>query len=363
MITLLKNVYCFGPKPLGMRDILICGDRIYKLRPEIGCMDNGIIERIYYCDGLLAFPGIIDQHLHIIGGGGESGFDSLIAEINADDILKAGVTTVVGLLGADRCSKRLEALYAKSKALERSGLTSYIYSGSYSVPPVTITSDIMHDLVYIDKVIGVKIALSDHRASHPGIHELLRLASDAHLGGMLSGKAGVVHIHIGDGKAGLDPLPDILNRSELDKGCFVPTHLNRNPKLFSQAKEYCRAGGNIDLTAGETAGISVPDAVAALLSEGADVGRVTVSSDANGSVPGGGISSIGSLYRDVVGCIRKGVPPETAFGLVTENVAGVLKLHRKGRICEGGDADILVTDKNYEIKMLFSKGRLLVKNN
>ena len=118
MITLLKNVYCFGPKPLGMRDILICGDRIYKLRPEIGCMDNGIIERIYYCDGLLAFPGIIDQHLHIIGGGGESGFDSLIAEINADDILKAGVTTVVGLWGRTDVPSVLKP-YTPSQRLSR----------------------------------------------------------------------------------------------------------------------------------------------------------------------------------------------------------------------------------------------------
>ena len=359
MLTLLKNLICYSPEFLGKKDILLCNEKIYKIQPTIEMAD--VYENIYDLDGLLAFPSLIDQHLHIIGGGGEDGFASRINEIGAEEITAAGVSTVVGILGADSCTKSLEALYAKAKALEIQGLTAYIYAGSYSFPPITITKDVIHDLVYVDKVIGVKTALSDHRSTHPNIYDLLKLASDTHLGGMLSGKAGVVHIHIGDGKRGLKPLLDLIRESDLDLQMFVPTHVNRSAKLFSQAKEYCKSGGSIDLTSGETAGISVPAAIHELMIERISINNVTVSSDANGSIPSGGTGCINSLYKDIIDCInQQSIPIETAFSLVTKNVAEGLKLYpSKGTLSQGSDADILITDQAYNIKMLFCRGKLL----
>ncbi|MDP4110114.1 MAG: amidohydrolase family protein, partial [Bacillota bacterium] len=208
-----------------------------------------------------------------------------------------------------------------------------------------------------------EIAISDHRSSQPDLPDMMKLASEVHLGGMIGGKAGVLHIHVGDGKKGLEPLVKILDESDLPIGMFVPTHLNRNPELFRQATEYCRSGGNIDLTAGEKAGLPVYRCIEMLISEGMDLSRVTVSSDANGSIPEGGVSKIIWLYEDIVSCIRKAkLSPGAAFSLATENVAKVLKLYpRKGCLKEGGDADILVTDKDYNIKMLFCRGRLMKK--
>lgn len=358
MLSLLRNLECYTPKYIGKKDILICGEKIIKIQPDI--KPCGFIDAIYECGGLYAFPGLVDQHVHIIGGGGEEGYQSGISEIEIDKILKSGITTLVGLLGADSSTKSLRSLYAKAKKLEAQGLTTYLYSGSYTVPPVTITKDLIHDLVFIDKVIGVKTSISDHRSSHPGIHEIIKIASDAHLGGLLSGKAGVVHIHIGDGKNGLSPLYKILKESDLSVEQFVPTHLNRNPDLFEQAVEYCRFGGKIDLTAGEKNGLTVPDAVSRLLIEGIDMKRITVSSDANGSMPNGGVSGTGALYDDIRNCIvEKGISPETAFSLVTENPSETLKLRpEKGTLSEGGDADILITDKGYHIKKLFCRGNL-----
>ena len=52
-------------------------------------------------------------------------------------------------------------------------------------------------------MIGIgELALSDHRSSQPTRDELLRIASDAHVAGMISGKAGIVHLHLGDGERG-----------------------------------------------------------------------------------------------------------------------------------------------------------------
>lgn len=363
MLTLLKGLKCFSPQYLGIKDILIARDRIYKIFDTTEKVSTDLVENIYDCSGLYAFPGLIDQHAHIIGGGGEAGFASRLPEIDFKDIIVAGVTTVAGLLGTDNQTKELKALLAKARALQLQGLTTFIYSGSYTLPAVTLTGSVASDLVLIDKVIGVgEVAISDHRSSQPDIKDILHLASQTHVGGLVSGKAGVVHIHLGDGKDGLGLLNQVVENSDLPKSMFVPTHVNRNQRLFEQAIEYCRAGGYIDLTAGEEEGIAVPDAIAQLLSAGVDLSRVTVSSDANGSSPSGQLATINRLYSDIIDCIKlKNISIDTAFGLVTENVAKALKLYpQKGLIEPNCDADIIITNEKFEIIMVFSRGKLLL---
>lgn len=362
MLTVLQNITCYAPYFIGNRDILIAGEKILKLLPAGECAPEPHAEAVHPCGGFLAFPGLIDQHVHMTGGGGEQGFASRIEEINADEIVRAGVTTAAGLLGADGSTRSLLHLYAKAKALEAEGPTAYLYSGSYAVPPVTFTGSVTKDLILIDKVIGVgEIAIADHRSSQPDGKELLKLAADTHLGGMLGGKAGVLHLHVGDGKSGLQLLRNMLVESDLPIDMFVPTHMNRNPVLFKEAVSYCKSGGYIDLTAGETIGISVPEAVRRLSEEGVNMRNVTVSSDAQASEPGG-VKKMSALYEDLVRCITETqLGPELVFRLFTENVARILKLYpKKGTLQEGSDADILVTDQEFHIKMLFCKGKLLL---
>lgn len=363
-MLLLKNIECYSPEPCGKKDLLIASDKIEALVLPGSLSDNPLISTQLDCSGLFAFPGIIDQHVHILGGGGEQGFESRTKEIDVSDIRSSGVTTIVGLLGADGTTRTLESLYAKAKALEAQNITAYLYSGSYTVPPVTFTGNITRDLVLIDMVIGAgEIAVSDYRSSCPTLPELLRLASNTYLGGMLGKKAGVVHFHIGDGKDGLAPLKKILEQSDLPKEALVPTHTNRNPTLLKEAMDYCSAGGYIDLTAGETAGIAVPDAIHMLLNNGIDLSRVTVSSDAGGSIPSGGVAKNQALFDDLIACIRSGISPTDAFRLATENVAKLLMLYpQKGTLREGSDADILIMDEKFRIRMLFSKGKLVLQN-
>ena len=363
-MLLLRNIECYNPEPCGKKDILIASDKIEALVPAGTLSDNPLIDEKLDCSGLFAFPGIIDQHVHILGGGGEQGFESHIGEINVKDIRNSGVTTIVGLLGADGTTRTLESLYAKAKTLEAQNVTAYLYSGSYAVPPVTFTGNITRDLVLIDLVIGAgEIAVSDYRSSCPTLPELLRLATNTYLGGMLGKKAGVVHFHIGDGKGGLAPLKNILEQSDLPKEALVPTHTNRNPSLFQEAMSYCSTGGYIDLTAGETAGIAVPDAIHMLQNNGVGLSRVTVSSDAGGSIPSGGVAKNQALFDDLVACIHSGISPTDAIRLATENVARLLKLYpEKGTLQKGSDADILIMDEKYQIRMLFSRGKLVLQS-
>lgn len=370
MITLLKNIECYCPKYMGKKDILIAGDKIFKILNPQSCIVGDEIADIVDCDGLMAFPGIIDGHVHISGGGGEGGFSSRIGKINIEDILLAGITTVVGLLGADNQTKSLKDLLAVAKELEQQGITTFIYSGSYSIPIITFTKDITCDMVIVEKVIGAgEVAISDHRSSHPSIKDLQDLATKTHMGGLISGKAGLVHIHVGDGKFGLNPLNRLVAESDLPIEQFLPTHINRNHNLFEQGMQYAKNGGNIDLTSGEEIGVAVEDAIELLIRNEIDLKRVTISSDANGSNPNGsnpngGVNRIGTLFKDVINCIvKKNIEPEVVFPMVTENVAKRIKQYpKKGTISEGSDADILILDKEYKIQKLYSIGKLMIDN-
>lgn len=372
MFKLLKDGHCFSPENIGKKDILIVGDKIYKI-------DDFIHEewlpntQVYDCSGKLVCPGFIDQHVHITGGGGEEGPVSRIAELMIGDIISSGVSTLVGVLGVDAITRSIAGLLAKARALQAEGITTFIYTGSYEIPTATLTGKVISDIVLIDKVIGVgEIALADHRSSHPSGQMLKGLASEARIGGLLGGKAGVMHMHVGDGKAGLASLFKLVNESDFPIEMFVPTHLNRNKQLFQQAIEYAKGNGFIDLTAGETSeiGYSIPDALQMLLNQGINIEKITVSSDGNGSIParnGGntGVGRVSQLFDDIKECILgKKLSMEQILKTVTSNVAKVLKLYpQKGSLQTGSDADILVLDKNdLGIDKFFIKGEVFVDN-
>jgi len=371
VFKLLKGGECYTPKYIGKKDVLIIDKKIYKISDKIDERSMPDLE-IIDCSGKLICPGLIDQHLHITGGGGEEGPESCIPEITIRDIVNAGITTVVGVLGFNDLFRNISTLLAKAKALEEEGLTTYIYTGSYSLPTATLTGKVETDIAFIDKVIGAgEIAISDYRSSYPSIEELKKLASEVKKGAMLGEKAGVLHIHLGDGKQGLEPVLQLIEESDFPINMFVPTHVNRNRKLFKQAVEHNARGGQIDLTAGENSGkgYSVPDAMEILINSKAKMDKVTVSSDANGSMPSpDGKSTVAGKVTDFFYDIRqavlaKNISIETALSTVTENVAKLLKLYPyKGAVLPGSDADILILNKeNFSIDTVIAMGTFMVK--
>ncbi len=201
LMLLLKDAEVFSPASEGRADILIAGGRVERIdRGGIRLPDS--YADVVEAGGLLAVPGFIDSHVHITGGGGEGGYATRTPELQLSDAVRGGVTTVVGCLGTDGVTRSLANLLAKARGLEAEGITAFIYTGYYAVPVRTITGSIERDLQLIDKVIGVgEVALSDHRSTQPTFDEFARLAGEARRGGILSGKAGVVNVHMGDGHA------------------------------------------------------------------------------------------------------------------------------------------------------------------
>ena len=372
---LIKNADVYAPEHLGIRDILVINDKIVKIAESVD-VPCGLDYDVVDAEGQVLFPGYVDQHVHIIGGGGESGPYSRTPEVMLSDLTKAGVTTVIGVLGTDGTSRHNEALLAKARGLEYEGITAYVLTGSYEFPVHTMTGDVRRDIILIDKVIGVgELALSDHRSSEPTLDELKRVLTQARLGGMLSGKAGVVQFHMGVGTAGIEPLLQILQASEIPAKHFIPTHVNRAVHLFEQAKSLAVQGGYMDITSGirtcdgfENC-IEPAEAIKRCWQEGVPMSQVTMSSDGNGCMSvmlaDGSAGQLAvpmrSLHEEVHNSILLGVPLEVAAAVVTANPAKANGLWpQKGHIAEGCDADFVMLDKEYLIDTVIAKGRIVV---
>ena len=249
MLTLIRGADVYAPAAIGRRDVLVAAGRILAIaeaiQPPAG-LDVDIVE----ARGKILAPGFIDLHVHITGGGGEGGPATRCPEIQLSSIVKAGVTTVLGVLGTDDVTRHPETLLAKALGLEHEGVTAFVMSGSYAFPPAaTITGSLKKDIVLIPNVVGVgEIAMSDHRSAQPTYEDLVKITAEARVAGLLGGKAGLVQLHMGDGPRGLQFLFRLVKETEIPIGQLLPTHVARAPHLFDDAIKFCLMGGNIDLT-------------------------------------------------------------------------------------------------------------------
>ncbi len=377
-MLLLRNPDILGPDPRGRADILVAGGRIERIAPGLS-LPAGLGE-VVDAGAYLAVPGFIDCHVHILGGGGEGGYATRTPELRLSDAARGGVTTVVGCLGTDGVTRSLPALLAKARGLAEEGISTFIYSGHYSVPLQAMTGSIERDLLLIDKVIGAgEVAISDHRSTQPTFDELARVASETRRGGILSGKAGVVNVHVGDGPRGLALLRRLVEETEIPPAQFLPTHMNRNPALFDEAIAWVKAGGLADFTTStvpayiEEGEVKAALALRRMIDAGAPVANLTFSSDGQGSLPrfdregrlvGLDVGLVTSLFAAVREAVREyGVPLETALSLVTSNPARLLKLAGKGRLADGADADVVLLDPaTLAVSGVIARGRWLMRD-
>ena len=133
-MKVLKQGDIYAPEHLGRKDILIEGSRIARIADHIDEYDQ--IEEVEKVDlgGHILTPGYMDIHVHITGGGGESGPATRVPEASLSVLVKNGITTVVGLLGTDGITRSLENLLAKARAFNEEGITCRILTGAYGYP-------------------------------------------------------------------------------------------------------------------------------------------------------------------------------------------------------------------------------------
>ena len=369
-MLLIKNAEVYNPAYIGKKDVLIAGDKIEYIadqieEPKVPC-------EIIDAANQILIPGLIDQHVHVTGGGGEGGFKTRAPEVNLSELVKGGITTVVGLLGTDGITRSVENLYAKIMALNEEGITAYMLTGAYDYPSPTLTGEVDRDIVLVEKVLGVKLAISDHRAPNLTLNQLIQLASKTRVAGMLSGKPGMVTLHMGDAKNGLKPVFDALEKSAIPVTTFRPTHVNRNPELLEEAYQYAEKGGFVDLTCGITGQNNPTDCVIEAKKRGISTNHITISSDGQGSWSNYdeqgnlveiGVSSVESIFNEFRNMIcNHNIKIEEALPFVTVNVAEALGLKdKKGCIKEHADADIVLLNNKLEIDTVIAKGKILMR--
>ncbi len=369
-MILIKSIDVFCPTHLGIRDILICGGKIELIEESI---DIGVeYATIIDGAGLTAIPGIIDQHVHVTGGGGEGGFSTRAPELKLADMIESGITTVVGLLGTDASTRSVQNLVAKTKSINEQGFNAYCLTGSYEYPSPTITGSVKSDIVFINEVVGCKIALSDHRSSHMTADEFTRLATEVKVAGMLAGKPQMLVVHMGEGKGGLYPIFNIVEDSDLPINVFRPTHLNRSKRLVEESLEFAKRGGYVDYTCGLGIGDSTrPSAVVKAAKEASvPLDKMTFTSDGYGSfstyddegnLERIGIASLNAVFDKLRHMVKEhGLGLEDALPFMTTNVADGLNLSgTKGKLASGHDADLLIVDEDLEIRTFIARGTVL----
>jgi beta-aspartyl-dipeptidase (metallo-type) len=375
MLTLIRNAELYDPAPRGRTHLLVAGETLVWAGRHVPALDPALPLDEVDVAGRRVVPGLIDGHVHLTGGGGEAGPHTRVPPIGLSRLTLGGVTTAVGVLGTDDAVRTTAELVTVARGLIHEGLSCFCHTGGYHVPPVTATGSVRGDIVLIDLILGVgEVAISDHRSSQPTLDELLRIAGDAHVGGLMSGKAGVVHLHVGDGSRGLEPVRQALDRSELPARVFNPTHVNRRRALFDEAMALSERGCTVDVTAfpvaeGEDAW-SADEALVRYLDAGLDAVRITVSSDGGGCLPAfdaegrvsgvevGSPAALGDTLRTL---LRRGQPLERVLPAFTSNPARLLRLPRKGRLEPGADADLVVLDASGAVEDVMARGRWHVR--
>ena len=354
-MLLIEGAEVYTPESIGVQSIVIAGDRI----EAVGEVDSRALAQSKLevetldATSCIVTPALIDPHVHLLGGSGESGFASQTPEVGFTELVMSGITTVVGLLGTDTTTRTMPALLAKAKGLRGEGLSAFVWSGGYDVRP--LTGSIRDDIVLLEEVIGAgEVAIADRRGVELDAPTLARLATDCYVAGTLTGKAGLLHLHVGDGQRRLEVLRDVLHDFEVQPGWLYPTHVERNESLMQEAIALTRRGMTIDVDVYEE---DLPRWATFYRDLGGDPSRLTASSDA-------AINSPRTLLEQVRACVQQGVLDlERAFALVTRNTARVLALHDHGTLARGQRAHLLVLAReSLELRHVIANGKVVVRD-
>ena len=368
-MLLIKNTNLYSPKSLGKKDILISNGKIVAIDDEI--VNHSVFSEVWDAKGAITTPGFIDQHIHVIGAGGKHGFASMTPQLHLGDLINCGTTTVVGLLGTDGSTRSIKTLFSKTQALNQEGITAYMYTGYYGLDKVYLMNSLQEDMIYIDGVIGCKIAISDIRSSYPSALELLRLLRNVRVGGMLSGKKGILHLHLGALSSKMDLLFEIIENYEFPIEHISPTHVGRTKELFDQAISFAKMGGMIDITTGASKYTNPYKSVLYALDNNVSIDNMTFSSDGNAGLDkldknnnlvGFKSAPFDKNFEEVINLHKHGdIPIEDALKLITSNPAKNLGLKNKGQVKVNSDADLCFLNSDLELHTVIANGKFMMQ--
>ena len=367
---LIKNARVFAPQDLGKNDVLMVNDRIVavgqNLAPQLPDLE------ILDASGKILTPGFFDQHIHVTGGGGEGGPSTRTPELVLSELISCGTTSVVGVSGTDYTTRSIPNLLAKVRALQTEGVSAWMYTSNYKYPATTLTDSIANDLFFVPEVIGVKIALGDHRSSFPTAQQGLAVLAEVRVGAMIAGKTGFLHIHTGNIPGAFEMYDEILAKGFPIKH-IRPTHCGRIRHVFDSAVEFCKKGGWIDITTGASCCFDHPaQAVIEAVGMGVDPTHITLSTDGHGSVPrfnekgemvGLGVGGVDGNLKETIRLISDcKMPIEQALLFTTKNVGDALGFKDQGRVEVGACANACLFTEDFNLTHVVARGRVMMRD-
>ena len=367
---LIKNARVFAPQDLGKNDVLMVNDRIVavgqNLAPQLPDLE------ILDASGKILTPGFFDQHIHVTGGGGEGGPSTRTPELVLSELISCGTTSVVGVSGTDYTTRSIPNLLAKVRALQTEGVSAWMYTSNYKYPATTLTDSIANDLFFVPEVIGVKIALGDHRSSVPTAQQVLAVLAEVRVGAMIAGKTGFLHIHTGNIPGAFEMYDEILAKGFPIKH-IRPTHCGRIRHVFDSAVEFCKKGGWIDITTGASCCFDHPaQAVIEAIGMGVDPTHITLSTDGHGSVPrfnekgemvGLGVGGVDGNLKETIRLISDcKMPIEQALLFTTKNVGDALGFKDQGRVEVGACANACLFTEDFNLTHVVARGRVMMRD-
>jgi beta-aspartyl-dipeptidase (metallo-type) len=376
MLTLIRGGRVYSPRDLGEKDILVAAGKIAAVTEPSSISLDGVEVDVLEASNRLVMPAFVDSHVHILGGGGEGGPTSRAPEIKVESIVSSGVATLIGCLGTDCTTRHLESLLAKAKALDEEGVDTYVFTGGWGVPPLSLTGSVQSDLILIDKVVGVgELAIAEPLSTQPSFDDVAKIAAQCRLGGLLGGKTGILHLHIGSDASKLEMLYRLLETTGIPPTQFVPTHINYSKDLLAHSVPFIEAGGRVDLNAfddpaSDERTLSVASALRFFKEKNVSLENISISSDANGSLAvfdergqmiGLTVADPGSLLKNFQYILRKQILDlESAIRCFSTNPATFYDLTQKGEIGVGKDADLIILDSDFNLTDLIARGRKMV---
>ena len=384
-LTIIRCGQVLAPDALGARDVVIAGERIVAVA-DPGVEITGLDVEVLDLRALTVAPGFIDNHVHVLGGGGGLGFASRAPELQTSQLTRAGITTVIGMLGFDATSKDMRALIAKTKAFREDGISAWALTGATLEHPVpTLTGRIRDDIAFVEEIIGVgEISVSElgyaYDSNGPGAQYIAEAATGGLLAGRLARKRGYLCLQVPPYHgAGLKPLMTMLERTGLPIAQLLPSHVNQTDVYMADAIAWAKRGGLVDVGANYSPennfsrATPPAKAIARLREAGVPLAHILLSSDGNGAPPKEEqregqpavanympVGALHSVWRRLI--VEERLAPTDALRVVTSNVANATGLTQKGRIAAGLDADLVAFDDDWQLHTVIARGRVMVSD-
>ena len=339
---LIKNVFVYAPEKVGVRDILTVGGRIVAVAENLTVSLPGL--EVVDGKGLIATPGLIDQHIHVTGGGGEGGPVSRVPEVTLSRLVACGTTTVAADPHEIGNVFGVEGVKALSEAAAGSPLHVYMLAPSTipSAPGLETTgasvgAKEMAEMLELPHIYGMGEVM-DFNGVADGEENILAVVKTARARGVL-----------------MDAHVTRLSGRRLQAFRTTGADADHTETSVPYAREKLELGFSIQVQR-----TFLTAELMEFLNGYPMQDRIMLITD---DVPFIELVRNGHLNANLREAIALGLDPIKAVRYATLNAADRLRLYDRGAVSPGYKADILLLDKLEEMRpgLVLSDGRVVAE--